>query len=320
MISRRILRTKVLQVFYSNCKSDKSMGDSEIELKHSIERGSDLFFLILDLIIEVGEYWDSQIEINDAKNFPDTENLGFKYKFSENIVIQEIVSNKFINDEFENRKINWANDRTFIKILYTSLFNSENVKNEIAGKKEKIDRDKNIVLDFLKNTVANSDELYDILEEKSIYWNVEIDYLIHFISKFVKSLKKTSADNNPLWDENKVQEDIEFSKLLLRAAIRNYEKYTDLISYHTRNWDVDRIAFMDILIIHLAINEIVEFKNIPKKVSFNEYIDISKVFSNQNSANFVNGILDAIVIKLEAENKITKSGRGLIDQSKKNIQ
>jgi N utilization substance protein B len=176
--------------------------------------------------------------------------------------------------------------------------------------------DKKVLVKVYSEDILNYEPIYQLLEEESIYWNDDVDFVISMIIKTLKSFKAHDGEDARLMPMFKNEEDRDFVKNLYRKAILKSDDNLKLISEYTKNWDVDRIAFMDILLMQTALAEIIEFPSIPVKVTLNEYIEISKFYSTNKSSTFINGILDKIVNKLRSENKIQKLGRGLIGEFK----
>ena len=176
------------------------------------------------------------------------------------------------------------------------------------------DEDKTMVIQVYTHLLANYEPLYQQLEEQSIYWNDEVDLVISIITKTLKNLKEDQDTGELIYPLFKKEEDKDFAKELFQKTIRNYKEYDQIIEENSQNWDLERIAFMDILIMKMAINEILEFPSIPTKVTLDEYIEIAKYYSTEKSNIFINGILDKVIAQLRSENRIHKQGRGLIGE------
>ncbi len=172
--------------------------------------------------------------------------------------------------------------------------------------------DKELVESFFADFLVNSDLLYQILEEHSIYWNDDIEFVLSMNIKTIQKAKEKFEDLN-VFHLYKNDEDRDFARKLFSMVVENHEENSKLIESHIRNWDVDRIAKMDLLVLEMAVTEIMEFQSIPVKVSFNEYIELVKFYSTDRSNAFVNGILDKIINKLKSEGKVIKAGRGLVE-------
>jgi transcription antitermination protein NusB len=167
---------------------------------------------------------------------------------------------------------------------------------------------------MLANFIADSEPLSQDLEERSIYWNDELEFVIGIIIKTLKKFKPEEGENSILMPLYKNPEDETFATKLLRKVILNYDKYLPLIKQFSKNWDVERIAFLDILLMEMAIAEAVEFPQIPIKVTLNEYLEIAKFYSTAKSNVFLNGILDKAFNHLKDSKEIVKTGRGLIGE------
>jgi N utilization substance protein B len=175
--------------------------------------------------------------------------------------------------------------------------------------------DKKFIIRLITDLFSNSEDLLSNLEEQSIYWNDDIEYISAMVEKTLKKFKADSGENTPLMPLFKNEEDEEFVKILFRKAILHSKKCSELIDKNTTNWEVERIALMDILVMQLAITEILEFPEIPVKVTFNEYIEIAKYYCTSKSSTFVNGILDNVVKEIRKEGLFNKFGRGLVGEA-----
>lgn len=316
MISRRIIRTKVLQVLYAYYTStDKSLNIAEKELFFCIRKSYDLYHYLLALAIEIADYAEQRIEIKRNKHQPTYDDLHPNTKFISNQVIQQLRENRQLNAYLNQQKLNWANHPELIKELYLFLIESDFYKEYMADKNNSFMDDRRFIDKMFNNIILVAEDLHELLEELSIYWNDDIEFSISMISKTLKKFHPHSDSDQKLMPMFKDQDDRDFAKDLLRKAIINHDELRELIKEHSRNWDLDRIAFMDILIMQLAITEFLYFQSIPTKVSLNEYIELSKYYSTEKSRNFINGILDKTLKDLKKSGKISKSGRGLIGEA-----
>ncbi len=311
MISRRILRIKVLQAIYSHFTSTKSLVDSEKELFFSIQKSVDLFYYLLLLIIDVKNYALSVMEMRKNKKRPKEDDLNPNVKFIDNQLIRQLEDNKMLKNKLEQKKLSWVQYPEFIRGLFNTIEDSEEYKMYMKDSKRNYQSDKKLIIDIYSKYIIDYDQLYNNLEDQSVFWNSEIDYIITLIIRIFKSYDKEDGHERQLVDNELSESDADYTKRLFRKTIINAEEYRRMIEQFTQNWDIERIAFMDILIMQMTISELIEFSNIPKKVSLNEYIDIAKLFSTKNSAQFINGILDKVVKQLEEEKRIVKKGRGL---------
>lgn len=316
MISRRIIRTKVLQVLYAYYSSEeKSINNTEKELFFCLQKSYDLYHYLFELVIEIANYAENRIEIRKNKHQPTHEDLHPNTKFISNQVIQQLRSNKQLNTYVDQRKLNWKDYPDLIKDLYLFMIESEIYKNYMADDIRSFMNDRKFVDKLFNKIILVTEDLYMVLEEQSIYWNDDIEFVVSMISKSLKKFNELTDSEQGLMPMFKDKEDRDFAKDLIRKSIINHNEIRELIKEHSKNWDVDRIAFMDILIMQLAITEFIYFPSIPTKVSMNEYIELSKFYSTEKSRNFINGILDKTLKDLKKLGKINKAGRGLIGEA-----
>ncbi len=316
MISRRIIRTKILQVLYAHYTStDKSLNNTEKELFFCIRKSYDLYHYLLALIIEIADYAEQRIEIRRNKHQPTHEDLHPNTKFISNQVIQQLRQNRQLNAYLNQTKLSWVNHPELIKELYQFLTESDFYKAYMADSNQSFLDDRKFVDKVFNDIILLTEDVHEVLEEQSIYWNDDVEFVVTMISKTLKKFHPHSDSDQNLMPMFKDEDDREFAKDLLRKSIINHDELRQLIKEHSSNWDLDRIAFMDILIMQLSIAEFLYFPSIPTKVSMNEYIEISKFYSTEKSRNFINGILDKTLKDLKKTNKVNKTGRGLIGEA-----
>lgn len=315
MISRRIIRIKVLQVLYAFYTSpDKSINNTEKELFFSIQKTYDLYHYLLDLVIEISKHAEAVIELRKKKNFPTAEDLNPNTRFIRNQLISQLRSNESLNKYLQQSKLSWVNEPELIKKSYNILIETDFFKNYMSEKEHSYQADKKLVEVLFSEVILQSEGLFLILEEQSIYWNDDVDFVVSMIIKTFKKFKEYTREDQALLPIFKDEEDRRYAKDLFRRTILNHSELKDLVEKYTVNWDVDRIAFIDELILEMAISEFSYFPSIPTKVTMNEYIELSKYYSTQKSRNFINGILDKALKGMKADDKIVKAGRGLIGE------
>ncbi len=311
MLSRRLLRIKVAKALFAHLKSDAdNMIASEKTLMASIDKAYDLYFLMLALPVELARYAGQRIEIAKAKKLPTFEDLHPNTKFVDNAVIRTIANSDAVNDHLAARKLGWAQHPDFIRTLYGQLCESEYFQDYMARGEHSFDDDRRLLEDFFKE-MQTCDALDDLLEEISILWNDDLPYVLVLVLRTLSMLKPSHSELK-IAPKFKSDDDPVFVRTLFEKSLVNYDKYQDYIEKFTSNWDVERIVFMDNLIIGTAMAELTEFPSIPVKVTLDEWIEISKFYSTPGSSTFINGVLDKIVESLTAEGRIKKSGRGLI--------
>jgi len=315
MISRRIIRIKVLQVLYAFYTSpDKSINQAEKELFFSFQKTYDLYHYLLDLLLEIAKHAESVIDLRKKKHFPTPEDLNPNVRFVNNALIHQIRNNESLQKQLERSKLSWIDEPELVKKLYTTMISSDFFIQYMSAPENNYQADKKFLERLISEVILQSEDLINLLEEQSIYWNDDIDFVVSMIIKTFKKFKEYSDEKQSLMPMFKDEEDHQFAKDLFRKTILNNDELKKVVEQHTFNWDVERIAFIDKLILQLAISEFLYFPSIPTKVSLNEYIELSKYYSTRKSSNFINGVLDKALKDLKGENKIVKAGRGLIGE------
>ena len=315
MISRRIIRIKVLQVLYAFYNSpDKSINNSEKELFYSFQKTYDLYHYLFELVIEVVKQSESVIELRKNKHLPTGEDLNPNTRFVKNALINQIRDNDALSRHTAKSKLSWSNEPELIHKIYAEVLKAEFFQKYMSSIDNNYQSDKKLVEKILTDIILQSETLHNILEEQSIYWNDDIEFVVSMMVKTIKKFKEYTREDQALMPMFKDPEDEQFAKDLFRKTILNHDELKEIVEAHTLNWDVERIAFMDKLILEMSIAEFLYFPSIPTKVSLNEYIELSKYYSTRKSSNFINGILDKTLKDLKKENKVQKAGRGLIGE------
>ncbi len=305
MINRILIRTKILQIlfaFYQN--EDKGYAAAEKELFFSIEKAYDLYFLLLRLGIEITYLHEKRIDIAKNKFLPSEQELNPNLRLVNNRLIRGLASCGELQKRCENNGLNWSNQELLVRALLDEIVASD-LYNEYLLSDDTFESDRAFWAKVYKQIVPKNDHLLEILEEMSVYWNDDFDTIVSFAQKTIKKYDEKNP-GEVLFPMFKSDEDYEFAKKLFRSAYLNGKEYRSLIETHIKNWDIDRLAYMDLLIIQIAIAELMNFPSIPATVTINEYIEIAKCYSTERSGTFVNGILDKVVNELRAEKKILK--------------
>lgn len=317
MISRRLLRVKVLQMLYAYYKNDdRSLAKAEKELFFSIGKAYDLYHYLLLLFVDVAFIAEKKIEAGRNKLVPTPVDLHPNTRFIENKVLKQLAENVQLLSYIDRNTISWADQDGFVRGLYKTITESDLYSNYMNAESNDYAADKKFIEKIFMNILAKDENFYDLMEDKSIYWNDEIEFILSMVVRTIKQSKPNDDQNASLLPLFKDSDDEEFVRVLFRKTVIKHEENSKLINDNTKNWDLERIAFMDILIMEMSLTEIQEFKSIPVKASFNEYLEIAKFYSTNNSSTFINGLLDKIVKDLQKEGKIIKLGRGLIEESK----
>lgn len=316
MISRRLLRIKALTALYAfNRREDDDLKRAETELMFSIGKTYDLYHYILLLLTEIQDIASEKIDQSLLKKMPTTEDLNPNKRFIDNAVIVQIRSNRAFQKHLAKSKLTWVNFQHIPRSLYNKMIAWDAYDEYMSLEGGSYQSDKKFVNRLVSELIGVSEDLLSCLEEQSIYWNDDMEFVLIMIGKTIKKMKPESGDNMELMPLFKNKEDKDFVKTLFRKAVVNLKKSSDLIDSNTTNWEVERIALMDILVMQLAITEVLEFQEIPVKVTLNEYIEIAKYYCTSKSSTFVNGILDNIVREMREQGLIKKSGRGLLGES-----
>lgn len=307
MINRVLLRIKILQILYAFYKGDgNSVALAEKELFHSIEKTYELYFHLLQLTVEVTHFAENKIDARKNKLRPTEEDLNPNTRFIDNKFVKQVAGNVRLQEFLKANKVSWANDQDTVKLVFDAVMEADFYAEYMAAESADYNADKDIWRKIFRRIVLQSEEFSNSIEDQSIYWTDDLEIVVSFIIKTIKRFEKGSGVNQELLPMFKDQEDIDFTSKLIKNTLNNEVEYRELIDKHTRNWELDRIAFMDILIMQTALAEIMSFPTIPVNVTLNEYIEISKSYSTDKSATFVNGVLDNIVKELKAENKLIK--------------
>ncbi len=311
MLSRRLLRIKVIKALFAHLKSGAdNMMASEKNLMASVDKAYDLYNLMLTLPVEIARYAEHRQELARQKKLPTYEDLNPNTKFVDNPVIRVIANTDAVNDYTAARKLNWSLYPELIRTLYAQLTESDYYKSYMQRSERSFADDRQLVEDFFKS-LQECEALDTVLEEMSILWDDDLGYILMMILRTLSNLRPTHTELK-VAPKFKSEEDPQFVKTLFEKTLVNFGEYQRYIEKFTANWDIERIVFMDNLIIGTAMAELLNFPSIPVKVTLDEYIEISKYYSTPGSSVFINGVLDKIVESLTAEGRIKKAGRGLI--------
>jgi N utilization substance protein B len=322
MLTRRYLRIKVLQQLYEVSRKQETILNTEE--KKLIQRVHDIYNLYihqLSFLLKIKDFAEQRIEEGKQKYFPTQEELNPNMKFVRNMFLVQLESNISLQKYIETYRINWAEQQDMIRNFYKKLIDSDLYKNYMAVEPQTYTEDKEFMMLLVFNLLADYESLRSHYESVKMDWVNDYDMALIMMEKTIRFFNKKdgpdkslpslySAKNLP----GKENDDQNFVRQLFRLVYRKSKEYEELIVAHTTNWDLDRIALIDILIIKMALAEFLNFPSIPTKVTINEYIELSKLFSTPKSNVFVNGMLDTLMKELTDEGRIKKQGRGLIQQ------
>ncbi|MCF2592543.1 transcription antitermination factor NusB [Bacteroides caecigallinarum] len=307
MINRVLIRLKIVQIIYAYYQNGgKNLDTAEKELFFSLSKAYDLYNYLLLLMVAVTRYASKKIDAAKNKLAPTKEDLSPNMRFVENKFIAQLETNNELNAFVVAQKKTWDNEEDFVKSLYEKIQQSEIYAEYMAAETTSYDDDREFWRKIYKNIIFNNFELDEVLEDQSLYWNDDKEIVDTFVLKTIKRFDPKNGAKQELLPEFKDEEDQDFARRLFRRALMNSEYYRHLIGETSKNWDLNRVALMDVVIMQIALAEILSFPNIPVNVSLNEYVEIAKLYSTPKSGGFINGTLDAIVNKLKKENKLTK--------------
>ena len=308
MINRVLIRLKIVQIVYAYYQNGgKNLDTAEKELFFSLSKAYDLYNYLLLLMVEVTKQANKRLNAAKNKLVPTKEELFPNTKFVENRFIAQLEVNKQLLEFSNNQKKTWENEADFVKTLCDKILESDIYKEYMASETSSYEEDRELWRKLYKNIIFNNIELDQVLEDQSLYWNDYKEIVDTFVLKTIKRFDEKNGAKQELLPEFKDEEDQDFARRLFRRTILNADYYRHLISENTKNWDLDRVAFMDVVIMQIALAEILSFPNIPVSVSLNEYVEIAKLYSTPKSGGFINGTLDGIVNSLKKENKLTKN-------------
>ncbi|MEC8004793.1 MAG: transcription antitermination factor NusB [Bacteroidota bacterium] len=313
MLNRRHIRIKVLQAFYAFFQSNnEDVLKGEKELFHSIEKIYDLYVFILMLFPSLKRQALIQIEEAKRSEYLRQDIHILKTGFIDNQLVDIIEQSKVLQKISKDRKINWEGDveNDLTKKIFKEVYQTDYYKNLLQSESTSFNDDKNALVQLYKKEICNLEKLHHFFDEKSIYWQDDLDHVSSMILKTLKSITENQElEILPLWKED----EYEFTQNLFRKAVLQKEENDALLQTYSKNWEKERLATMDSLLMNLAMTEALEFSSIPIKVTLNEYIEISKFYSTPKSNSFINGILDRIFEDYKKDGKLVKRGRGLIN-------
>jgi len=313
MLTRRHIRVKVMQSMYAFTQSaNDNLTVEQKFLQKSMDEMYDLFLLNLDLLVQVKNKAQDYLEKSQKKHLATNEDKNPNLKLIQNRLLHKIEHSEKLNELLENKKLtNWHQDDEYVNIIWEEVKQSEIYKEYLSSEISSFQEDKDFVVTIFKEIIAPNDKLYDYLEDKKLTWLDDLPIVNTSLLKFLRKEKETSPDLKiPKLFKNR--EDEEFAVELFRKTLLNQKAYIDDIQEKTPNWDKDRIAGVDSILLKMAICEFMQFPSIPVKVTINEYLEIAKEYSTPKSSIFINGILDKLSKEYKNAEKINKIGRGLM--------
>ena len=313
MLTRRHIRVKVMQSIYAfNQSSNANLQVEQKFLLKSMEEMYDLFLLNLSLLVEVKKRAEDLIEKSQKKHLATAEDKKPNLKFVQNKLIQKIEQNEEFNELLEDRHLDhWQLDDEYVSIIWNKIRESELFTDYLKTRESTFNEDRDFIASVFKEIIAPNEKLYDYLEDKKLTWLDDLPIVNTTVLKLIRKTKESEGVIKiPKLFKN--IEDKEFATELFTKALLNQETFAKDIEGKTPNWDQDRIAEIDSILLVMAICEFLKFSSIPVKVTINEYLEVAKEYSTPKSSIFLNGILDKLSKEYKEANKLNKMGRGLM--------
>ena len=306
MINRALIRLKVVQLVYAYYHNEGKATEVALkELDYSLNKSYDLYLTLLAFLIEIRDIAQRKSELR-ARNSAHASVGGCDAMLAANLFLNQLACNKTILAWQKNQKFTWASEDAFVKRIYTKWMDDEVFAAYADRTNHDYEDDRELVRKLYKNHVVNNEDFTPILEDLSLYWNDDKDIIDSFVLKTIKRFDPENGEEQPLLPAYNTEEDHEFACRLFTTTIERCDELRTMMAEYSKNWDISRMAFMDIIIIQIALAEVIAFPTIPLNVTFNEYIDIAKVYSTPNSYKYVNGMLNNITRHLQETDEIHK--------------
>ena len=319
MLNRRILRIKAFKVLYSSVLSgDMSLSQAESQLEQSCEAVRDLYIYMLGIVSPLTKIAKDRIEAAKSKFNPTEEERNPNMKFADNLLAQALDSDVDFQKVFSKKKFSWKEYDLLLKKIMTSVASKEYFAEYMASPERSIAEDCKLFTRIFEEEFIDLEELEQILEDKSLYWNDDLAYALTWCCKTFKGFAKgENWSLLPLYQSEMlkgdgVESDKYFVRKLLQAAFAGYERYSAMVAESVAGWEKERLFSTDVVLIVMGLAEIATFPTIPVKVSMNEYVEISKFYGTPKSRSFVNGLLDKLAQTLVNDGAVVKEGKGLL--------
>ncbi|MCR5242896.1 MAG: transcription antitermination factor NusB [Prevotella sp.] len=306
MINREIIRIKIVQLTYAYYQNgSKNMDSAEKELFFSLSKAYDLYNYLLALIVAVTKEARKHLEVaqSKAKREGTPEPSG---KFAYNRFALQLEENRMLNDFLEIQKKSWDNDIEAVQTLYNQIVSSTIYQEYMDNEEDSYAADRELWRKIYRTFIQDNNELDSVLEEQSLYWNDDKEIVDTFVLKTIKRFEENNKASQELLPEYDSEEDKDFARKLFRSTILNANEYQGFMSEASHNWDFSRLAYMDVVIMQIAIAEMMTFPSIPISVTINEFVDIAKLYSTPKSGGYINGMLDAIARHLINTHRLMK--------------
>jgi N utilization substance protein B len=318
MLTRRHIRIKILQNLYAaNIACEIDLQKSENRLIKSVESLYDLYIYQLSFIKEFFDFCFKKIEEGKNKFLPSPEDLHPNLRFVKNPVLLALDKNPALNREIDRIKISWTTYPELFRNIYNNFTNSSCYNQYMSNTENSFKKDKTIVQELYYQYILSSESFEDLFDDMVVGWSDDLFIAAFFVEKTFDLIKKNKPFTQlpSLFKEPEDWHDGDYAFMieLQRQVLLHDEEFQQIIAKHTHNWEYERIPYIDVIILKMALTELHVFPSIPIKVTLNEYIDLAKMFSTPKSSMFINGILDKLLVELTESGKIQKDGRGLIE-------
>ena len=306
MINRELIRIKIVQLTYAYYQNgNHNMDNAEKELLFSLSKAYDLYNCLLSLIVAVSREAHLHYDVEVARARREGKDVP-SGKFANNRFAMQLEENKQLCEYMETQKQSWTDNIEFVRNLLSQMEQSLIYKDYIDSPEDSYEDDREVWRKLYKALIMENENLDSLLEERSLYWNDDKEIVDTFVLKTIKRFDPKNKAKQELLPEFKDEEDKDFAVKLFRATILNADQYQRFMSETSRNWDFSRLAYMDVVIMQIAIAEMMNFPNIPVSVTINEYVDLAKLYSTPKSGSYINGMLDAIAHYLADTGKMMK--------------
>ena len=307
MINRELIRIKIVQLTYAYYQNgNRNMDNAEKELLFSLAKAYDLYNYLLALIVSITQEERHRVEIAaNRANREGTETPSSR--FVNNKFAVQLEENKQLNLFMESQKRRWEDDMEAVRKLCDQIEQSTIYQEYMASDDDSYEADREVWRKIYRTLIQENPDLDAVLEEKSLYWNDDKEVVDTFVIKTIKRFDPANGADQELLPEYRDEEDRDFALKLFRSTILNADDYQRYMSESSRNWDFSRLAYMDVVIMQIAIAEMLTFPNIPVTVTINEYVDLAKLYSTPRSGGYINGMLDTIARHLIQTGKMMKT-------------
>ena len=306
MINRELIRIKVVQLTYAYYQNgNKNIETAEKELLFSLSKAYDLYNYLLALIVAITRESRRYLEVAQSRAKREGTEMPSQ-KFAYNRFALQLEENKMLNEFLETKKLNWDDEPEFLKKIYHLIIESQVYKEYMESEEDNYETDRELWRKLYRTLIQDNNDLDALLEEQSLYWNDDKEVVDTFVLKTIKRFEEKQHSKQKLLSEYSNDEDKDYARKLFRATIMNADDYQRYMTEASRNWDFSRLAYMDIVIMQIAIAEMLTFPSIPISVTINEFVEIAKLYSTPRSGGYINGMLDAIARHLIESGRLLK--------------